>query len=247
MFVIARIAVPEASRRTDREFLLRTFFYGLIGLALNQAFFLLGLKYSTTTNSAILNSLIPLFTLFFAILMGSEKFSKLRGASFLLAVTGAVVIRDFSEFGISSDTFRGDLFTLLNCACLALFLTLSQGFFKKNSPLWSTAWMFLFGSLVLFALSIGDWPLLFRAELGQGFVLAAAYNIVFATMIAYYLNSWTLTKVSPSVVAVFIYLQPVIAVLNGWINLGERVGGRTLLAMGLIFTGVGVGALRRNK
>jgi drug/metabolite transporter (DMT)-like permease len=247
MFIIARIAVPETSRRTDREFLLRTFLYGLIGLALNQAFFLLGLKYSTTTNSAILNSLIPLFTLLFAILMGSEKFSKLRGASFLLAVTGAVVIRDFSEFGISSDTFRGDVFTLLNCACLALFLTLSQGFFKKNSPLWSTAWMFLFGSLVLFTFSIGDWPLLFQAELEQGLVLAAAYNIVFATMIAYYLNTWTLTKVSPSVVAVFIYLQPVIAVLNGWINLGEPVSGRTLLAMGLIFTGVGVGALRRSK
>jgi drug/metabolite transporter (DMT)-like permease len=246
MLTIARLAVPRERRRMDRDFFLRTFFYGLIGLALNQAFFLLGLKYSTTTNSAILNSMIPLFTLGFAILAGSEKFSKLRGAGFVLAVAGAVVIRDFSEFRISSDTFKGDVFTLLNCACLALFLTLSQGFFKKNSPLWSTAWMFFFGSVVLFSLCAGDWHLLASVSWDSRFLAAAAYNIVFATMIAYYLNSWTLTQVSPSVVAVFIYLQPVIAVVNGWYNLGEPIGIRTVLAMSLIFLGVGVGALRKK-
>ncbi len=246
MLTIARLAVPKEKRRMDRDFLIRTFFYGLIGLALNQAFFLLGLKFSTTTNSAILNSMIPLFTLAFAIIAGTEKFSKLRGASFLLAVAGAVVIRDFSDFKISSDTFKGDVFTLLNCACLALFLTLSQGFFKKNSPLWATAWMFFFGSMVLFSLCVGDWHLLASVTWDLRFAGAAAYNIVFATMIAYYLNSWTLTQVGPSVVAVFIYLQPVIAVLNGWYNLGEPIGIRTVLAMGLIFLGVGVGALRRK-
>jgi drug/metabolite transporter (DMT)-like permease len=78
------------------------------------------------------------------------------------------------------------------------------------------------------------------------FAGAAAYNIIFATMIAYYLNSWTLTQVGPSVVAVFIYLQPVIAVVNGWYTLGEPIGIRTVVAMSLIFLGVGVGALRRK-
>ena len=246
MLTIARLAVPKEKRRMDRDFLIRAFFYGLVGLALNQAFFLLGLKFSTTTNSAILNSMIPLFTLAFAIIAGTEKFSKLRGASFLLAVAGAVVIRDFAEFKISSDTFKGDVFTLLNCACLALFLTLSQGFFKKNSPLWATAWMFFFGSLVLFSWCVGDWHLLTSATWDLRFAGAAAYNIVFATMIAYYLNSWTLTQVGPSVVAVFIYLQPVLAVMNGWYTLGEPIGIRTVLAMSLIFLGVGVGALRKK-
>ncbi len=250
MLGIARLAVPRDQRRMDRDFFMRAFFFGLIGLALNQAFFLLGLKYSTTTNSAILNSMIPLFTLAFAILAGSETFSKLRGASFLLAVGGAVVIRDLSDFKISSDTFKGDVFTLLNCACLALFLTLSQKFFKKNSPLWATAWMFFFGSMVLFSLSVDDWHLIGSLSWDLRFTGAAAYNIIFATMIAYYLNSWTLTQVGPSVVAVFIYLQPVIAVVNGWYSLGEPIGFRTVLAMSLIFLGVGLGvgggALRRK-
>jgi drug/metabolite transporter (DMT)-like permease len=218
----------------------------LIGLALNQAFFLLGLQYSTTTNSAILNSLIPLFTLAFAILKGSDRFSPIQGLSFLLAVAGAVVIRDPSEFRVTSDTFKGDFFTLLNCACLALFFTLSQKFLKRNSPLWSTAWMFLFGSLVLFSLCPQDWPRMIPTVITPQFLLAGFYNIVFATMVAYYLNSWTLTQVSPSLVAMFIYFQPVIAVWNGWYNLGETVGTRTWIAMALIFVGVGMGSFRRK-
>ncbi len=245
MFILARILLPSEKRQVSREFFLRTFFYGLIGLALNQAFFLKGLSYSTTTNSAILNSMIPLFTLFFAILMGTEKLSLLRGLSFFLAVSGALVIRDLKDFQITSNTFKGDLFTLLNCACLALFFTLSQKFLKRTSPLWATAWMFLFGSLVLFGLSFPDWGQIVPAHFSFNFGVAAAYNILFATMLAYFLNSWTLTKVRPSLVAVFIYFQPVIAVCSAWFLLGEHPSPRVFIAMFLIFLGVGLGIRRR--
>jgi drug/metabolite transporter (DMT)-like permease len=245
MFGIAWGVLPKSRRVLNREFILFTLLLGTVGLALNQAFFLMGLKYSTTTNSAILNSMVPLFTLFFAILMGSEKFTWVRALSFLMAVSGAFVIHDFNDFQITSDTFKGDLLTLLNCACLALFFTLSQKFLKKHSPVWATAWMFLFASAVLFAMAYPDWGHWVPDSLGPHFGVAAFYNIVFATMLAYFLNSWTLTKVSPSLVAVFVYFQPVIAVFNAWLSLGESPNLRTYLAMLLIFTGVGIGARRK--
>ncbi len=79
MFICSFFIVPKTQRRTDWKFLGPCFLYGMIGIAANQAFFMLGLKYTTTTNAAILNSLTPLFTLLFAIVAGSEKFTRSRG------------------------------------------------------------------------------------------------------------------------------------------------------------------------
>ena len=77
------------------------------------------------------------------------------------------------------------------------------------------------------------------------FALNQPLFILLGTILTYFLNSWTLTKVSPSVVALFFYLQPVIAGFNGWFSLGETPTYRMLLAMTCIFIGVGIGSLKR--
>ena len=245
MFICAFIVVPKEERRVDPSFLKHCFWYGLIGIAMNQAFFLLGLKYTTTTNAAILNTLTPIFTLLFAILAGAEKFTYRRALGFLLAVMGALVIRPFEEFQITSNTFKGDLFTILNCVSLALFFIISRKFLKQNSPFWATAWMFLFGAIVLLLASISDFSQAIPSQINSTLLIAIFYNIVLATMVTYFLNSWTLTKVNPSSVAIFIYLQPVIAVLNAWLTGGELPSTRVVIAMTLIFAGVGVGVLKK--
>ena len=72
------------------------------------------------------------------------------------------------------------------------------------------------------------------------------YIILVPTLAAYYLNAWALTRVSPSTVATYIYLQPLIAFgLAPWI-LGERFNSRILIASLLIFAGVGV-VTRRGR
>ncbi len=244
MFLASFVIVPKEQRRVDREFLGKTFLYGLIGIAANQAFFLIGLKHTTTINSAILNTTTPIFTLLFAILAGAEKLTINRAIGFVFAVMGAMVIRRFEDFQMTSETFMGDVFTLLNCAALALFFIISRQFLKKNSPFWATAWMFLFGSIILLAISVPDFSHAVPAVVSNSLIIAMVYNILFATMLTYFLNAWTLTKVSPSQVAIFFYFQPVIAVVNAWYSLGELPTPRVILAMVLIFSGVVIGVIK---
>ncbi|NDD93130.1 EamA family transporter, partial [bacterium] len=169
MLGFARILVPAEKRVLDRSFLIRTAIYGILGMALTQFFFLMGLRHTTTTNAAIMNTLTPIFTLMIAVVLGIEKITARRGVGFLLAILGAVVIRDLSEFRMGSDTLLGDFFTLLNCISLAAYFTLSQKFLKQNSPYWATAWMFLFGSLALFLFSGSEIPVLFQGGLDTRF------------------------------------------------------------------------------
>jgi drug/metabolite transporter (DMT)-like permease len=245
MFVWAYFSVPKSERVVDQKFLYPLFLYALVGIALNQSFFLLGLKYTTTTNSAILNTLIPIFTLGFSILFKSEKLTFYRGMGFLMAAIGVLILRNVETLEVSFDTLRGDIYTLLNGASLALFFTMSRDFLKKYSVIWSTAWLFLWGSILLALVALADLssfePILWTDELK----IAIVYNIIGATMITYFLNSWTLTKVSASSVALFIYLQPLVAVVNGWLMFDEVPTARTGMAMGCIFIGVFLGVMKK--
>ena len=245
MFAASFVLVPKEKRVLTADFLKQTFFYGFVGITLALVLFLYGIKYTTTTNAAILNTLTPIYTLAFGILAGEERFTKQRGFGFLLAVLGALVIRQFEDFQITSDTFKGDVATVFNCVFLALFFVISRKFLKQNSPFWATAWMFLFGGIELMAISVNDWGHILPAHVSGTLFFAIFYNIVLATMVTYFLNSWTLTKVNPSSVAIFIYFQPVIAVLNAWLGGGELPTLRVVIAMSLIFAGVGVGVVKK--
>jgi drug/metabolite transporter (DMT)-like permease len=68
--------------------------------------------------------------------------------------------------------------------------------------------------------------------------LAVIYTILIPTLAAYYLNAWALTRVSPSTVATYIYLQPLIAFGLAPLILGESFNSRILIATFLIFAGV---------
>jgi drug/metabolite transporter (DMT)-like permease len=123
---------------------------------------------------------------------------------------------------------------------------MSRDFMRRNSPFWATAWMFLYGSVLLTLASLPQMNAdSFPTEMSSGLWTAILYNILLGTILTYFLNSWTLTKVNPSVVTLFFYLQPVIGVLNGWFSLGEIPTERTWFAMFCIFLGVGIGALRK--
>ena len=246
MFGCSFFLVPKIFRKYDLSFLMHTFIYSIFGITLCQGFFLYGLHLTTTANSAVINTLTPIFTLIIAIILKQEKFTTLKVTGVLMAFIGVLSMRNLSDFQLSSETLKGDFFTLLSCLSLALFFILSRDFLKKNSSFWVTAWMFLMGGVVLSAFSIFDYGKMVEVSMTSRLGMAIAYNIIAGTMITYFLNSWTLTKVNSSLVTLFFYLQPVIAVLNAWFGLHEAPSTRILLAMVLIFSGVSLGVLKRG-
>jgi drug/metabolite transporter (DMT)-like permease len=70
--------------------------------------------------------------------------------------------------------------------------------------------------------------------------IAVVYIVLIPTVGAYYLNAWALTRVAPSIVAIYIYLQPLLAFSLAPLVLGESWNSRTLVACALIFAGVAV-------
>jgi drug/metabolite transporter (DMT)-like permease len=104
-------------------------------------------------------------------------------------------------------------------------------------PLSVTAWQMLLGGLVHLML----WLLFQRAEpvaLSGGALRAIAYLIVFGSWIGYTAFVWLVRHVPAAKVATYAYVNPVIAVLLGWLVLQEPIDAFVVGGMLIILLAV---------
>ena len=95
----------------------------------------------------------------------------------------------------------------------------------------------IFGGIFLTILALfkGDFSnVSFRADT----LIAFIYLIVFGALIGYVCYIYALSKLPSSLVSVYAYINPVIAVWLGWLILNEEVTLTTILATAIILCGV---------
>ena len=220
--------------------------FALFGIVFNQLFFFTGLSLTTATNTSLLAVLIPVFAILVSAMVGNDELGWKKLMGIFVAGAGVVYLIDPTKASFSSSTTQGDILVLLNSLSYAIYLAISKKLITRYGGLKSIAWLFLFGSIVNVPIGIYS---LSGVELGsvaiKGWIALAAVVLI-PTILAYYWNTWALARVSPSVVAVYIYLQPLIGAGLAITILGEPWKPRLVLAMALIFSGVFLVTRRRN-
>lgn len=212
--------------------------YSLLGVVLNQILFINGLQRTSAVNTSLLAVLIPIFALVVSVSLKLDNLSIRKIFGIILAAAGVVYLIDPAKASFSSETTRGDLMIVVNCFFYASYIAISKRLIQKYGALKSMAWLFLFGSIItvpigVYAMSAVDLP-----SVPALTWLAIAAIIIFPTILAYYLNAWALSRVAPSVVAVYIYLQPLIGFTSAVVFLNEHFTTRTIAAALLIFAGL---------
>jgi len=212
--------------------------YAVLGVVLNQVLFVEGLSRTSPSHSAIINSVIPVATLAFAILLGRERRTARRLAAIVVACASVLLLLRIENFRFEETWVRGDLLTLGNACSFSVFLVLSRNLLRRTHPLAATSWLLGFGAVGI--TMIGAQPLaqVSFAALPGSFWWLAAYIIVCATALAYFLNYYALQYVESSMVALFIYLQAPIAATLSFLHKGEAPTLRFLLAGAGIFAGI---------
>ncbi len=210
-----------------------------LGVVINQTLFLTGLSLTTAHVAAILISTIPVFTLGTAIVLKRERATAMKVAGIALAATGALLVVGFEGLEGSPRTFLGAILIVLNCLSFSIYLVVSKPTVTRLTARVVLAPMFALATVLMLpicgrALYHLDWSTIPpRAWLALLLVIAGP------TVGAYLLNAWALARgAESSLVAAYVYLQPVITTVLAAIFLHERmepaVGGAALL----IFAGV---------
>lgn len=95
--------------------------------------------------------------------------------------------------------------------------------------------MFAGGLVLLFvSLILGEWSSFNIAEVSGNSWFGLVYLIVFGSLIGFTAYSWLLKNAQPTMVATYAYVNPVIAVLLGWLIAGESFTGQMLIGAGVI-------------
>jgi len=225
-------------RVTDRRDLAALAGLALIGVVLNQLLFLEGVKRTTAINTNIMVTTIPAFTLAIALIMGRERatWAKLGGIG--LAAAGAVYLIGPDRIRLDPGMAFGNALIACNTCSYAGYLVLSKRLLERYHPLTVVTHVFVFGAVLILPfglVALHDvvlWQLPTRALLGLGYI------VLFSSLLAYYLSIWALQRTASSLVAMYVYLQPVMTAFGAPLVLGERLTLRAVLAAAVIFSGL---------
>lgn len=232
-------------RLTRRQWLSVTFL-SLLGIVLNQYLFVVGLKYTTPANSALIYALTPLVVLLSAVfLLRQERITAGKLGGILLALTGVVLLFLGKESTVALDRDYGNWLTLGAMCCWALYLVLSKRVVQGINPLQLTAAIMVIGFLVYLPFGVQptlafDWGTVPRlAWVGLGSL------ILVNSVASYLLINYAFGALKASQVATYINLHPLGAAVFSYFALGERF--TPAFVVGALCTVVGIFWLNRAQ
>jgi len=235
-WAIARQRGPVRVERGDRGLLVVC---ALLGVVFNQVLFINGLARTTAVSASLISATIPVFTALFAVLLGRERFQWTRALGIALAMSGVFVLFDVRHLSTAGSHLLGNLMCVLNCASYAMFLVLVRPLSAKYPPMRLVAMMFLVATLAFTPLGVAAWVELWP-RVGTPELVLLAFIVAVPTVGAYSLTQLGLARAESSLVATYIYLQPMFATLGAVIVLHEPLRPQAGIAAALIFMGVWV-------
>ncbi len=181
----------------------------------------------------------PLWTAFFDAVVpgGKTRLNWRMGLGLLLGFLGIGLLSGVTPGQLLSNEMQGPIALTLAAASWAMGSVYSKRHPTATSPYAAAAvQMAVAGALLLIlGLAFGERHLWHITPTGLG---ALSYLIVFGSIVGYTAFGYALRNASATVVGTFAYVNPVVAVLLGWLVLHEQVTARTLSAMALILGAV---------
>ena len=214
-FAIVKQIVAPHDKIVGRADNLRAIACGLLGIALNQLSFFAGLNLTTPINASLLQTISPIVVVLASAVLLKDRITwpKLVGIGLGAAGAAALILSRPSTGKLPADALLGNVYLLVNAAVFGLYLVLVAPLMRTYHAFTVLARIFLVGAIVVLPIGLpqavaadyAHFPLFIWGELG--------YMVFFLTILAYLLNNWALKYATPALLGVYIYLQPVLAVL----------------------------------
>lgn len=237
-FWIASLFVKQEKVR--HKDMLLFFFAAMFSIVLNQCCYTIGLSITSPVNASIMTTMMPIITMILAALFLKEPITgkKVMGVfcgavgAFLLITTGARVASG------NGGVLLGDLLCLSAQLCFAIYLTVFKHLIQRYTVITCMKWMITYAAIVIMPISFSRMQQLPWADIPAKTWWETAFVVVGGTFLAYIFMMQGQKILRPTVVAMYNYVQPIIAcIVSVAIGLGV-FGLWQALAVVLVFFGV---------
>lgn len=228
----------RAERPTLRQWGSATIVGGLLLLGGNGLVNLAELRIPTGV-TALLVGTLPIWMVVLDAAVTRRGVSKLVIIGLLGGIAG-VAILVVPGADLSAIEPIGALMALGSSVVWAVGSLYARGARLPRTQLLSTGMQMLTGGalLAIAGAAMGEFGTLDVDRFSTESLLALAYLVVAGSLLAFSVYAWLLQNVATSTVATYAYVNPVVAVVLGWLVLAEPITLRTIVAAAIIIGSV---------
>jgi drug/metabolite transporter (DMT)-like permease len=231
------VALARGDITLPRRDVIGLLLLGVIGNALYQLFFVLGISRTRAGNAALIVAAAPAFIALFARARGLERVKRMSLVGVVLSVIGVgLVIAGSASSSNGQTTLLGSVLVFCGVLCWTVYTIMLQPYTKRIDVIKLSAITMVGGAVPML---IASTPALLATNwsaIGRGGWLALFYSSVISMGVAYFFWYRGLRVLGPTRTAVYTNLQPIIALLVAWAFLSETptifqgVGAATIVA-----------------
>jgi len=188
----------------------------VIGLFVPQFTFLKAITMTTAIDTSIIGTLSPIFTMFIAAIVLKEPITAKKALGVAISFAGVLFLIFNSvvrQNGVTQSNTLGIILLLLNALSFASYLGIFRPLISRYSVVTFMKWMFLCSLLLSLPLSFSDLVSTDYASIPLNVLGEIGFLIFFATFVAYFLIPVGQKNIRPTLVSMYSYLQPIIAVI----------------------------------
>jgi drug/metabolite transporter (DMT)-like permease len=191
--------------------------------------------------AAVLIALVPLWmALFDRVLFRGPPLGPLTLTGIALGFAGVVVLMSGSGADGAPGTFAGRIAVVVASMLWALGSLASRRSVLPRSPMLSVGMQMTVAGAVMLAIAgvRGEWARVDPSAVSARSLLALGYLALFGSIVALSAYLWLLRTTTAAAVSTYAFVNPVVAVVLGWLLGGEHLDGRALVAASLIVSAV---------
>lgn len=224
----------------ERKDIWRLIAAALFGIAINMLSFFKGLSYTTPINAAVIMATAPIMVFVFSIFILKEKILIRKIIGIVIGLIGTVILILYGQKSTAtgSNIPLGNLLVFINATSYSLYLVIAKKLTVKYHPFTFARWIYLIGLLMVLPFGFQEFSAIQWQSLPIDIWWKIGFVVVLSTFITYLFNLFALTKLKPTTVGIFIYLQPVVATIFALYVGSDSLNTVKIIATICIFIGI---------
>lgn len=211
----------------------------LFGVCINTLAFFKGLSLTSPINASVIMVTTPILVLILSAIILRERITSLKVLGIITGLIGAVILIVYGKSAKAGDNpLIGNLLIFLNASSYGLYLIVVKKLTAKYNAIVLVKWLYLFGLIMVIPFGLSELNEVVWQHIPKNIYYNIGFVIVFTTVIAYLFNLFALTRLKPTTLSAFIYLQPLIASSYALLTGKDILNTVKVVAALLIFTGV---------
>lgn len=229
------IKQQKIEKEDYKKILLASFF----GIGLNMLTFFKGLSITTPISASVMMVTSPIMVLIFSSILIRKRIGKQRILGVFIGLIGTILLITYGNTSSEGTNNNfGNFLVFVNAASYGLYLVLAKDLIVKYNPIVFVKWLYLFGSIFVIPFGYSELLEVSWQEIPTNIYWNIGFVVIFTSCVTYLFNLYGLSKLKPTTVSVFIYLQPVIATIYALIVGSDSLNTVKISATILIFIGV---------